>query len=141
MGQIVVGVEDIRKMFKQFSDADNYPDDLILSYIEQAYCFCSPENYGMLRGACRKLAIEYMVAHLMTLDGQDDSKTGNSGIVTSATIDYVSVGFAYDNSAAWWYNQTTWGRKFRALCLAKVPVGNFVGGRFQRYYKGDIVGL
>ena len=142
--EILVSVADFRNIFKEYEDTGKYPDALIESYIEQAGCYCSTLNYGILNGKCRKLAIELMAAHLFSLDNLVESESDSeNGIVTSATIDQVNVNFAPpplgDNDSAWWYNQTPYGRRYRNLLKAKVPVGVYVGGSFQRNYKGNII--
>ena len=142
--EILVSVSDFRNVFKEYEDTGKYPDALIESYIEQASCYISTLDYGIVHGKCRKLAIELMAAHLFSLDSKVESESNSeNGIVTGATIDQVNVNFAPpplgNDDSAWWYNQTPYGRRYRNLLKAKVPVGVYVGGSFQRNYKGNIV--
>lgn len=133
MSQIEVTPEMIQCAFPQFA---NYPSAYLQGYICQAMAYISATNYR-IRPQARVLAIEYMALHLMELsgvgpDGQAIAGATNGQIVTSATIDGVSVSTvapiardAYEQ----WIQSTKWGKLFWALMSANNPTPIFWVGK------------
>lgn len=134
MSEIVLTVDDFRAAFPKFT-AVKYTDNVIQGFITQSYCYVSSTNCGSLRGDCRKLAIELMVAHLLTLNDRIASGTSQSGQLASSTIGDVSISLlAPPNKTQWdyWINQTPYGQRLYALLMSKAPAGMYLGGSCQR---------
>lgn len=134
---IIVTTHDIRNTFPEFSDETKYPDSLISSFILQAGCYISTQNYGCLTADCRTLLIELMVVHLIYINNMilaNSATGGQVGQMASASIDSVSVNMVIpDNSNAlkYWLNQSPYGQRYLALLSAHAfPV--YLGGSFQR---------
>lgn len=133
---VVVTVSDFRGALPEFNDANAYPDAYIQRFITQAEMYISTQS-GRLRDNVRKLAIEYMTAHLITLsatDGTGATKSDSSSAgmtLASASIDSVSVsyqGLIAKDAFEQWIQSTLYGRLYWALLSANNPVGiHYVG--------------
>lgn len=130
MAQITVSVQDLRGAFPEFGNETQYPDAYIERFITQATMYISTDN-RVLRPDVRKLAIEYMACHLMSLTAQDaaGNATGNDGnIVTSSHIGSVSVSIQAPiarNAFEQWIQSTPYGKAYWALLTANNPTGVF----------------
>ena len=132
---ITVTVADFRADFPEFANATIYPDAELQNFIDQSMCYISNVNYGVLRGNCRKLGIELMVAHLQTLQNKIASGQNATNQIGSTSIDSVSVSLiAPPNKSQfdYWLNLTPYGQRYLMLLLAKAPAGLYYGGSFQR---------
>ena len=138
MSQVEVTPEMIQCAFPQFA---SYPDAYLQGYICQATAYISTTNYR-IRPDARVLAIEYMALHLMELsgvgpDGQPLPGATDGGIVTSASIDGVSVSTlapiardAYEQ----WIQSTKWGKMLWALMSANNPTPLYWVGKPRSPY-------
>lgn len=130
MAQITVGVKDLREAFPEFNDVTLYPDGYLERFITQATMYISTDN-RVLRPEVRKLAIEYMACHLMSLSATDGAgnATGNDGnIVTSSHIGSVSVSIQAPiarDAFEQWIQSTPYGKAYWALLTANNPTGIF----------------
>lgn len=139
MSEVIITVCDMRQAFPEFMDEKKYPCGLIERFIAEAECFISTGNFR-IRPQVRKLAIEYLVGHLITLTTISDNgaQTGvaDGNIVTSASVDGVSVSnlapIANDASEQW-YQSTPYGKKFWALLTANNPMGVYWCGTPRAY--------
>lgn len=127
---VSVTVSDLRSAFPEFSDTTKYPNGYIERFITMATMYISTVS-GVIRDDVRKLAIEYMACHLMTLsavDGQGNSQgDGNAGgVLASAHIESVSVAFQTvlaKDSFEQWIQSTPYGKMYWALLSANTPTG------------------
>lgn len=127
-----VTVAEYRLALPEFSDTTKYPNAYIERFITQATMYISTQS-GIIRDDVRKLAIEYMVGHLITLsavDGQGNAQgDGNSGgVLTSASIESVSVAFQAviaKDAFEQWIQSTPYGKMYWALLEANTPTGVF----------------
>lgn len=133
---VVVTVSDFRTALPEFSSVTTYPDAYIQRFITQAEMYISTQS-GRLRDNVRKLAIEYMTAHLITLSATDGAgatkaDSASAGMtLASASIDSVSVsyqGLIAKDAFEQWIQSTLYGRLYWALLSANNPVGiHYVG--------------
>lgn len=127
-----VTVAEFRLAFPEFDSTTKYPNAYIERFITQATMYISTQS-GIIRDDVRKLAIEYMVGHLITLsavDGQGNAQgDGNSGgVLTSASIESVSVAFQgviAKDAFEQWIQSTPYGKMYWALLEANTPTGVF----------------
>ena len=121
-----------------FPEFDSISPSIVNQFIIQAKCYISDEDYGILRGEARKLAIELMVAHLITINERiTDEKQTQSGVVSAASIQNVSVTLVPPPSAnqyEYWLNLTTYGTRLWALLNAHTACGFYVAGSPQRVF-------
>lgn len=119
-----------RAQIPAYADATAYPSVTVEGYFEQAGCYIVESC--ALTGACLRLALNLMTAHLMTID----QPAGGSGVglVQSASIDKVSVSYAVQfTSSDWrnWLNQSQYGQRLLALLKMKgAPM--LIGGSAER---------
>ena len=133
---VIVTVSDFRGALPEFNDVNAYPDAYIQRFITHAEMFISTQS-GRLRDDVRKLAIEYMTAHLITLSATDgtgatkDDSSSAGMTLASSSIDSVSVSFQgliAKDSFEQWIQSTPYGRLYWALLSANNPVGiHYVG--------------
>ena len=129
---ITLTVEDFIQDFPEFANDDI---NSIKSFITQAGCYVSTNNVGVLRNDCRKLAIELMVGHLLTLQNKINSGQTATGQVASTSIDAVSVSLVpppNKNQYEYWLNLTPYGQRLLALLVAKSPAGFYMVGSYHR---------
>lgn len=143
---VQVSVQDFRKKFPEFSDAETYSDALIENFIEQAFDFIEDRDaprigLGQRR---RKSAILYMAAHLLSLYWQNTNggitSGGQTGMVSSTTIGNVSVSLLAppnQSQSDYWLNQTPYGAAYLNLIRSKWGTGIFYGGSDQRQFTGN----
>ncbi|MBR3163745.1 DUF4054 domain-containing protein [Candidatus Saccharibacteria bacterium] len=137
---IEITVEDFRNDFPEFKDLEKYPNNLVEQFLLQATCYISDRNCGIVRNRCRKLAIELMVAHLITIYSKTADSQGMAvtGVVTGATIDMVNLSFQPPPlSTAWkaWILSTPYGQRYYALLMAKAPAPFYMFGTRQRLFR------
>lgn len=130
-------------MFPAYADDTKYPDSLLQSFWGFATCYFDDEVCGCFDEECWKRVLYSMIAHLLWLN--DGSKEGSFGLVSSATIDKVSVTQAappYGNSQfRYWMNQSPWGQQILALLSTCSVGGMYIGGRPEarafRKFRGE----
>ena len=129
MSEVVITVDKFRKAFPEFT-VEKYPDEFIERFIVMATSFISTRNFR-IRPEVRLLAIEYMMAHLISLSavGGDGSTTGSDGnIIVSSSIGSVSVGIQAPiarNAFEQWIQSTGYGKQYWALMKMNNPTGIF----------------
>lgn len=125
-----------RAQFPQFADETKYPDALLSGYFAMAECFIFPYDTCWFRDDCLQLALNLMTAHLAMIYTPDAS--GNIpgvGIITSATIDKVSVTSQVPNTDSAWRAfllRTPYGLQLVALLKSHASGGWIVGGSYER---------
>ena len=136
MSEVVVTVSDFRSAFVEFSSATDYTDALVGRFILMAEAYCHTKNFRV-KPEVRKLLIELMAAHLITLNNidptthQSTGAAGVSGFETSATVGGVSVSLQAPiakDAFQTWINSTGYGQQYWALLVANNPVGiHYIG--------------
>ena len=119
---------NFRTLYPQFISST---DALIELLAEQALCYFS----AGCSDACHDQLWMLAVAHMLTLNQRDAAGESQSGAVTSATIDKVSVSFAAPVStpaAGHWFNLTPFGPQFPALNKRCNGGIKFIGGSRER---------
>jgi len=147
---VEVSVSDFREMLFQFSDEEQYPDNMINSFLLQAKGFIQNENghYVCISDDVRKQAIIYVSAHLLALyqmltgnGANATGATGGTGQILSTTVGNVSVALVPPPNGSkqyyYWYNQTPYGQMYLNLLRSKMPAGGFFGGSNQRVFVGN----
>lgn len=138
MAIIALDIAKFRALFPAFCDASITPDVMIETYWEAASNYINNEVGGCYCGGMntsqQTLALNYMTAHLLHLmkmiSSGGGSGGGSGGIVTSATIDKVSVSLEPPPVAdqwSWWLNTSPYGSQLLAL-LSVLSVGGFYAG-------------
>lgn len=133
MSGIAVTYSDFVFEFPEFA---NTSESLFNQFLIQAKCYISDEDYGVLHGEARRLAIELMTAHLLTLNSRlTEDNQSQATVVASANIGGVSVSLvppASANQYEFWLNLTIYGTRLWALLSAKTACGFYVEGSPQR---------
>ena len=129
-------VAAFRAQFPAFADPIKYPDDLLSGYFSMAECFVSPYDNCMFSGDCLQLALNLMTAHLALVYTPDESgNVPGVGIITSATIDKVSVTSQVPKTDDAWRAfllRTPYGLQLVALLKGHAAGGWMVGGSLER---------
>lgn len=129
-------VAAFRAQFPAFADPIKYPDAMLQGYFTMAECFISPYDNCWFKGDCLQLALNLMTAHLATIYTPDES--GNIpgvGIITSATIDKVSVTQMVPTTTSMWrlfLLRSPYGLQLMALLSSQASGGWSVGGWNER---------
>lgn len=129
MSEVVITAEKFRNVFPEFSE-EKYPDAFLQRFIVMATSYISTRNYR-IRPEVRELAIEYMIAHLISLsatDGQGNPTGADGNIITSSSIGSVSVGIQAPiarNAFEQWIQSTSYGKQYWALMKMNNPTGIF----------------
>lgn len=130
---ITFDVEEFRAAYPAFANETTFPDATLQQWWDTATCYISDENYGCLRDACRRLAINLMTAHLTALSVL--IAAGSTGTITqSATIDKITVTNTpppvtdNNNQFNWWLSTTPYGAQLLALLQVQSVGGFYVGG-------------
>ena len=137
MTVITLTVDGFRSDFVEFSNTETYSNELISSFINRSYGYISRNVYGILSKADRKLALELMTAHLLTINSKISSNAA-TGQIASTSIDAISVSLvAPVNKNAWqyWLNSTPYGQQLLALLQAHAPAGIYYGGSYQKVFR------
>lgn len=124
-----------RALFPVFADTTTYPDALLSGYFEMAGCYVGLSDSCSLWGNCRQTALNLMTAHLAALFGDINSGDATIGIITSSTIDRVSVTEQVPTTRPGWQSfliKTPYGQQLWALLSVKGIGGLMVGGSRER---------
>lgn len=114
-------------------------DDVVLAFSEQALCFINQNGCS-----CTESLWMLMTAHLLQLRENAQSNNAQPGIVSSASIDKVSVSFqAPPTVGSWgyWLNMTPYGQQFLALSKRCNAGGFYVGGNPERDAFTNVYGI
>ena len=143
MATIVFDVTLFRARFPVYADPIDYPDALLQDFWNQAICYVSDENCGIIVDDCRLQLINYMTAHLIYIwnlvNDQNGEAAGGGGVddtnlTTSAAIGDVSgkstpAALLMAVSLAWFQH---------AFCRLSEPVfsklGNILSPLMQRVF-------
>lgn len=122
--------EDFRLQIPAYADPLLYPDGLLSAFWDAATIYISRTNFGRLKMASRRYAINLMMAHLIYTQGATQAGT-NPFVMEGATIDEVVVKVqAPPLMNAWqsWLNATPYGLQLNALLQNKTAGGLYVQG-------------
>ena len=123
-----------RELFPQFANEALYPDTLLASWWIMANC-AMQEPCVCLEDECGDLMLYLMTAHigaLMSGIAAGGSGGGKAGVLTSATIDKVTVSYTLPPfSSGWqfWMSSTPYGMQLWAMLSAAAAGGFHVNGR------------
>jgi hypothetical protein len=132
MATIPLDKDSFRARFTAFSATTD--EDLDLWYLV-ACQYISDEDWGLMQGAVRELALQQMLAHLLALNAAISAGTPLQGITDSATIDKISVSLTVapvKTQWDWWLSLTPYGAMLYALLQTWASAGFFVGGAPER---------
>lgn len=124
-----------RAQFPAFASTLLYPEVMLATYFEIATCYVDANDTCRLAGDCLQYALNLLTAHLVALNAAAPATGGTPGIVSSATIDKVSVSFQIPTTASpflLWLNKTGFGQQLAALLRVKAVGGFYVGGAPER---------
>ena len=116
-----------RALYQAFSDL---PDTTILLVSEQAKCLADAQ-----RCECSYMVWFALTAHLLAVSMGLEGGEGQSGALSSATIDKVSVSFSVAQPRdSWesWLGTTPYGQQAMAFLKRCSAGGFFVGGLPER---------
>jgi hypothetical protein len=121
-----------RAQFPAFADANKYSNELLQGNWDAATCIVTNVAYGcdILGAKCRQRVLNLLTAHITALNDIANSG-GTAGIVTSASIDKVSVTNLpppVKSSFSYWLNLTPYGQQLLALLTVSSVGGMYVGG-------------
>ena len=130
-------VAAFRQQFPAFADETKYPNALLEGYFNVATCYVNPnDNYCGLFGDCLQTALYLMTAHLAFIyTANAQGQIPGVGIITSATIDKVSVTSQVPTSTSMWelfLLRSPYGLQLLALLKARAAGGWMVGGSNER---------
>ena len=119
-----------RQQFPAFANTTTYPQAQLQMYWNNATCYISACNYGLLNNCCRQDALNLLTAHLAAsftiINGGQIT-----GIINKAQIDKINVSLTpppVENGWQYWLATTPYGIQLWALLQAKAVGGFYVGG-------------
>lgn len=119
-----------RAMFPQFASVAIYPNTSLQAWWSMATVNMSAADSCALNGDTLQLALNLMTAHLGALFvSMASGKRG--GVLTSASIDKVSVGYAsppFKTGWQFWLSSTPYGLQLWALLTGLAAGGFYVNG-------------
>lgn len=125
---MIFDIVTFRGMFPAFADTATYPDLSITGWAAMAQC--SITESCALHTDCFELAVYLLTAHIGTLLTRAAVGMA-SGVLTAATIDKVSVGFApppFRSGWAYWLAQTPYGVQLQAMLSVQAVGGFYMAG-------------
>lgn len=125
---MIFDIAKFRLMFPAFASDVIYPDVTITAWSTMAQC--SITESCALTGECFELAVYLLTAHIGTLLTRAASGMA-TGVVTSAAIDKVSIGFApppFRSEWAYWLSQTPYGVQLQGMLSVKSVGGFYLSG-------------
>lgn len=139
-------VDKFRAAFPGFSNPIMYTGDAIRAASELASCYIDVANSWYRCSKCQDLIWQLITAHLLTINGTAQMPgVGYSGLLTSATVGSVSVGFQANavsqNGLLTWLAKTPYGEQLLALFARITAGGLYVGGSPERRGFRKIRGL
>lgn len=121
-----------RTLFPVFADATKYPDVLIQTWYTVAGEYIGLDDYcAGLNGTTLDLALMQLTAHLMWSSVLLSGNKGAPMILTSATVDKVSVSTLpppVKDGWSYWLNTTPYGTMLWGLLSMKAAGGWVYGG-------------
>jgi hypothetical protein len=131
MADPVLDPAKFRLLFPQFADPALYPDDTLQAWWQIALCSLQEPPCVCLTDACGATLMYLMAAHIGALLTRAATSAA-TGVITSATIDKVAVGFAappFKNGWQFWLASTPYGVQLWAMLSALGAGGFSVNGR------------
>lgn len=130
---ITLDIAVFRAQFRAFANPVEYPDGLLQMNFDAATSYISDDNYGLIAGKTRQLALYQMTAHLIQLNNLIADSGGEAiGITTNASVDKVRVSIVpppFGNDQwAYWMNLTPYGAALLALLELQSVGGFYIGG-------------
>lgn len=119
-------LQSFRVLRPQFSGV---PDDDIYILALSALNY-----FSSCRGVCTNELWMLVVAHMLDLNQQIAEGAAPTGVVTSVTMDKISVSFSAPPAGSdWshWFKMTTYGQQFLAL-IKRCSVPQYFGGAGER---------
>lgn len=130
MEEHALDIAAFRAMFPQFASEAIYPNASLEMWWAMATVSMSAADNCALYGDTLQLALNLMTAHLGALFvSMASGKRG--GVLTSASIDKVSVGYEsppFKNGWQFWLASTPYGLQLWALLTGLAAGGFYVGG-------------
>lgn len=120
-----------REQCPEFANDTTYPDTTLLGYWDVAINYISDVSYGYLRDNARRVALNYMVAHLLKLEALIASNQV-PGQIQGSGIDKINVTLTpppNKNQFHWWLGTTAYGQLLLALLGVKSVGGFYIGGK------------
>lgn len=127
---IVLDIPKFRALYPEFKDTAQYLDVRLDATWEQATCFVSERNCGVMRGKCREQGLMLMLAHLLKLSCLIENGDAPT-VISSSSIDKISVTLTpppIGDAWEWWLQTTPYGAQLVALLAAFTAGGLWVGG-------------
>jgi len=134
VAQHTLDISAFRLAFPAFANATLYPNATIELRWGEATVYLGEYDGCLLSGVGLQSALNYLTAHILAsfdLIGRGQTP----GIVTSSTVDKVSVSLAPPPTKKgwqWWLATTPYGIQLWALLTAKSAGGYYAGGRPER---------
>lgn len=141
MAEVNLSVAEFRQRFPAFSNTTKYTDAFLLSCLETAKLYISPEKNCLVKDEQLKQLIYLMTAHLAEINyslmnGKSSSIGG--GQISSAHIDDVSVTKAIPNNKTeldYWLNTTAYGMQLLAVLSMLSGIGFYIGGQQENVFR------
>lgn len=142
---IEITAQEFRAYYPEFKNPP-YTDEVIIRFINLAYCYVSNLNCGCFKPDCRKQALMLMIAHLLTIWTYIQGESGNPlqggvsasvGLSQKAKVGEVQVELAMPTIQSMyqsWLNSTEYGKMLYALLMAHIPTVRYVGGTPNRFF-------
>lgn len=127
---VSLDISEFRTFYPAFADDVKYPDAVITNAFTMATTFIENESNCILDDEKLKTVLYLMTAHLLQV--QTNTSKNSSGVVTSASIDKVSVTIAEPKNRtefSYFMNQTPYGTQLLALFKVLTMGGFYIGGR------------
>lgn len=124
-----------RAQFPQFADPAKYPTALLQSYFDTAGCYIDPNDTPWFYGDCLQGALYLMTAHLAFIYTPVGNIIPGVGIITSSTVDRVSVTQQVPKTDDAWrafFLRSPYGLQLVALLEAQAAGGWLVAGSLER---------
>lgn len=143
MSNVVVSLAEFYEEFPEFKTAEY--SNICLRAFRQSKLFISTHNCGRLTDEQRKAAIYLMTAHLsllyqrnMTAAASGNATGGAGGLVASASVGEVSVGYQQiptgNDMFDYWLATTPYGQQLLALLSMLSSVPFYFGGSLERVF-------
>lgn len=125
-------IAQFRLLFPEFADTTKYPDVLLQTWFTVAGEYLGLTDYMCgLNGTTLDLALMQLTAHLMKSSLMLSKNQGAPMILTSATIDKVSITTLpppVKNGWSYWLNTTPYGTQLWGLLSLRAAGGFVYGG-------------
>lgn len=128
--EVVLNIADFRTEYPKFSDEIKYPDVIINSNFDTATIFIANHTNCILDIKKLTKVLYLLTAHLLQLE-TDDNAGNPAGVITSASIDKISVTIAEPKNKtefSYFLNRTTYGQQLAALFRILSMGGIIVNG-------------